>query len=72
MVNVKQIIQSWYRLGFADKEIQNIAKERRGVCNACSSKKELLGVSVCGECFCPLHAKTFSPENSCPLNKWKV
>jgi hypothetical protein len=71
MINVKEIIQSWYRLGFADEEIQKIAQERMETCNSCSSKKEILGVPVCGECYCPLAAKTFSPENSCPLKKWK-
>ena len=65
----KEILSGWGNWLFKTPEVEEIAKERASVCAACPSNKN----STCGECSCPLFAKTRSMRetNKCPLDKWK-
>ena len=64
-----EIINGWGNWVFKSPEVEEIAKERAAICAGCPSIKG----NTCGECGCPLFAKTRSMKetNECPLKKWK-
>ncbi|MFT3908322.1 MAG: hypothetical protein QM737_02765 [Ferruginibacter sp.] len=68
----KEIITGWKNVVFTDEEIEKLSAERMEVCNACPFKQfsEILKMEICGECLCPLKAKTRSPLSNCPKKKW--
>jgi len=80
-LDIKEIVTSWYNTFNPTKEEKELADKRFEICLKCPSKKEILKGQKwtlrCGECGCPLGAKTYSPKNylhkdgSCPLGKWK-
>lgn len=70
----KEIFDGWKNVLFTDEEIEILSAERMAICNECPFKEEvdLMGLrnEICGECWCPLKAKTRSPESKCPKDKW--
>jgi hypothetical protein len=70
MNKVKEITTAWKNVLVGDAEIKAVAEERMAVCQGCEFKIQFFGADVCGECMCPLVAKTCSPLNACPKNKW--
>jgi hypothetical protein len=80
-LNLKEIIEAWYHKFNPTDEEKELADKRFEICLKCPSKKETLKGQEwtirCGECGCPLGAKTYSPktylhkDGSCPLGKWK-
>lgn len=81
---LKEIASGWARFAFPDQETEDMAKKRAIICSKCPSSvhgtwieyfagdskiTELSGLK-CGECNCPLSAKTRSKTSSCPLKKW--
>lgn len=69
-INLKDIINGWKNVIIKDEDIETLHQQRMEICNACPKKIEQLGMAVCGECGCPLMAKTRSLDSKCPLDKW--
>ena len=65
---LEEILNGWGNWLFKTPEVEEIARERVEICVECPSNKG----STCGECGCPLFAKTRSMKetNKCPLGKW--
>lgn len=82
MLNVRHIMQGWYRTIFKDPKSTPMMKERGKVCLGCEHAKvmpigrwfkgeyEELREMSCTQCGCPLEPKLRVEEESCPLNKW--
>jgi hypothetical protein len=62
----KEIVNGWTNYIFPNEEVEKEAKRRAEICSECPSNN----MGVCGECGCPLFAKTRSETSKCPLNKW--
>jgi hypothetical protein len=75
MNKFREIIEAW-RIKWNPTEAQKIHAEKRlDICATCPSRKEFIqGVAfsvLCGECGCPLEAKSHSPvKGACDLGKW--
>jgi len=75
MNKFREILEAW-RIKWNPTEEQKVLSERRlEVCKDCPSRLELINGSdfwvTCGECGCPLDAKSHSPvKGACPLGKW--
>ena len=62
---------------FKNSRIENLAKQRMDICNACP-EIDLKGDKCfapntqpcCGKCGCKLAFATRSEDYKCPLNKW--
>ena len=69
---IKEIVTGWKNVVFNDEEIENLSAVRMKKCNDCPFKQfnDFLQTEICGECFCPLKAKTRSPMSKCPKGKW--
>ena len=72
-MNLFEIAKAWVISFNPSKEQQELADERVKVCDSCEFKKfsSTLWIFYCSACGCPLDKKIFSPENSCPKEKWK-
>jgi len=71
--NRGKILSGIKNLLLKDKYIEEIASDRKAICNACEYiSKECLGLitECCSACGCSLKFKTRSLESSCPKNKW--
>jgi hypothetical protein len=59
-----------------DEFVEDVAKHRMEVCDACTSKGTkcvMRGTApCCDECGCSLAFKTRSLSSECPLGKWKA
>lgn len=51
----------------ASKQERNMRVE---ICMSCEDRKEVLGVSTCGLCGCPIALKTKPKNNYCDIGKW--
>lgn len=85
MTSLVTIAQSWYLYARGLPSTQQLMAERLAICDACPSKKQMNAAGkfvmasinqegstyYCGQCSCPLAAKTANPKNRCPLGKWK-
>jgi hypothetical protein len=75
MNKFREIIEAW-RIKWNPTETQKLLSDKRlEICKTCPSAKSLVQDSkfwmLCGECGCPLDAKTHSPiKGACPLGKW--
>lgn len=80
------IARGWYNYITSTPYTQELMDKRLAICDVCDKKQQLGSVGEllvttinkegslfkCGECNCPLSAKTADPTSSCPLNKWSV
>lgn len=85
-MKLQNIAEGWYNYIASSKYTQRLMKSRLDICDTCSKKEQLspIGKKIvsaineegslfrCGECKCPLAAKTASPSESCPLGKWSI
>ena len=77
MTKFREIIEAW-RIKWKPTEEQKILSEKRlAICDRCPSRKEVVKGSdfwvMCGECGCPLEAKSHSPKKgACDLGKWDI
>ena len=58
-------------------EQTELSEQRLAICSGCPSRSEIFENSkffvLCGECGCPLEAKSHSPKKgACDLGKWDV
>lgn len=67
---VAEIMDGWKNLMVSDPLVEAEAKRRAEICGKCPKFEKKLGAPVCGECGCPLAAKTRSTLSECPLKKW--
>ena len=68
---LKQIKDAWIRSNNPTEDEQALADYRMNICNSCPNKLDIMNLSICSACGCPLSKKVFSDENeNCPLNKW--
>ena len=67
---LKEIGEGWYNTLVKDVEIEEMAKARLAVCDGCEMKIHQFGIDVCGDCYCPLVAKSRSKDSQCGLDKW--
>lgn len=80
-----QIALSWYDFIAATPETKQLMAFRLSICDTCEHKAEMntfgkiimsminseASTYYCGNCKCPLAAKTANPDNACPLGKWR-
>ena len=71
--NRGKILSGIKNLLLKDKYIEQIALDRKAICDACEHiSKECAGLitECCSVCGCSLKFKTRSLESSCPKDKW--
>lgn len=61
------IRQAYERLIGIDKKA---VEERRKICAACPSQKNVHGILKCDKCGCIIYVKSAIGASHCPLNKW--
>lgn len=82
MSNLRNIISGWKSYASHDSVGLATAEKRAKICSECpeiehgiiiqvlpDEIKEIQGMK-CGECGCPLSAKTRSKNEQCPKGKW--
>lgn len=47
-----------------------IAEDRRSICNQCPEKVETLGIEKCNVCNCIIRLKVKLNHTNCPIDKW--
>lgn len=75
MTKFEEIVRAWRSKWNPSPAETELAEKRLAICNGCTSRTELIKGSdffvVCGECSCPLEAKSHSPKKgACDLGKW--
>jgi hypothetical protein len=77
MLKFEEILKAWIIKYNPTEKQKELALKRLDICNECPSRKEKTFNSTtlivyCGECGCPLEAKSHSPKRNgaCPLGKW--
>lgn len=75
MNKFREIIEAWRIKWNPTEEQKQLAEKRLEICKTCPSRKEVIKGSdfwvLCGECGCPLEAKSHSPvKGACDLGKW--
>jgi len=65
MINIVDIVRSWWKMYKHTPEENALAKQRMIVCNSCPHKSKR---NVCNECGCPLMAKKYS---FFPCDRWE-
>jgi hypothetical protein len=70
MNKIVEIFKAW-GISFNPNDSQtDLAIKRLEICNSCDSKKDTPYIH-CGECFCALQAKIYTPKlGACPRGKW--
>ena len=72
--NKTQIMEGIKNAVLRDEFVEDVAKLRNEVCDACPSKGKKCAVKgtspCCNECGCSLVFKTRSLSSECPLGKW--
>jgi hypothetical protein len=66
-MNFFEIVGSYARLINPSPEEKKVADERAETCYTCEHKTAFM----CGKCNCPIAAKVYSKNNTCPVKKWK-
>ena len=83
-MNLAEIAKGWFNFIQASPSHQQMISERLTACDTCPHKMQLspfgkrlveaindkASTFYCGECGCPLSAKTANPDSECPLAKW--
>jgi hypothetical protein len=77
MNKFQEILKAWRTKWNPTPAQAQHAERRLEICAGCDSRQELFKDSnfwvVCGECSCPLEAKSHSPKKgACDLGKWDV
>jgi hypothetical protein len=76
-MDVRAIVEGWTRYVMKDPVNEKEALRRAEICITCSDMRNAMGVLICGQCGCPLAAKTRSSLSDCPNpeskggSKWK-
>jgi hypothetical protein len=75
MLKLVEIARAWITAANPSEHEKKLAEERIAICQSCPSKRldESINLHYCGECYCPLSKKIFSPlpgSEACPLKKW--
>ena len=70
MNKIEEIFKAW-KISYNPTNLQGeLAIKRMEICDTCDSKKDIPFIH-CGECFCALKAKVYSPKiGACPRGKW--
>lgn len=70
MNKAEEIFKAW-KTKFNPNEAQKeLASLRMDICNECEHK-QVIAITRCGLCGCPLGGKVYSPkQNACPAGKW--
>jgi len=80
------IAKGWYNYVASTPYTKRLMEYRLDICDKCPKKEQLSEVGMkivtainkegslyrCGECKCPLAAKTANPKETCPLEKWRI
>ena len=76
MQKVKNILEGWKNLIWANPQVEEIAKTRLKECGECpkrSNYPQEVGLnSTCLMCGCVIDAKVRSMKSECPLKKWEA
>ena len=72
-----EILTAWRNRWNPTPEMTELANKRLAICRDCPSRKEIIKGSdffvLCGECGCPLEAKSHTDrKGACDLGKWDV
>jgi len=75
MTKFEEIIRAWRAKWNPTPAETELSEKRLAICNGCTSRIEVIKGSdfwvMCGECGCPLEAKSHSPKKgACDLGKW--
>ena len=74
--NRKKILEGVRNTILRDELVEDVAKMRYDICDACPSKGKKCAVKgtgpCCNECGCSLTFKTRSLSSECPLGKWQA
>lgn len=72
-LDIKKIAVAWAKSLNPSTSELILAEKRLEVCNSCDmSSKNLINVTTCSACGCPLSKKVFTSDyNDCPLDKWE-
>jgi hypothetical protein len=72
-MNLKSIAEGFTNLLFTKELVEDVAKQRKGICDACPVS-EFGKSKYCklrnGGCGCYLPAKHRAMDEECPKNKW--
>lgn len=69
------IVRGYSKLLIKDADAEVLSQKRMEICSTCPLKRNLIKVGdkqyyYCGDCSCPLDAKTRVSEETCGLGKW--
>lgn len=74
--NRKQIFEGITNAVIRDEFVEDVARVRMEICNACPTKGDecvVIGTApCCNECGCSLIFKTRALSTECPQGKWKA
>lgn len=75
MNKFEEIVKAWRSKWKPTAAEKALAEKRLAICGECPSRNEVIKGSdffvLCGECGCPLEAKSHSPrKGACDLGKW--
>jgi hypothetical protein len=75
MNKFEEILTAWRRKWNPTAEQKVLSEKRLKICATCPSRQEIIKASdffvLCGECGCPLEAKSHSPKmGACDLGNW--
>lgn len=74
--NRKQIMEGITNTIIRDEFVEDVARVRMEICNACPTKGDecvVIGTApCCNECGCSLAFKTRALSTECPQGKWKA
>jgi len=75
MNKFQEIVTAWRTKWKPTAEERELSEKRLSICATCPSRREVIKGSdffvLCGECGCPLEAKSHSPKRgACDLGKW--
>ena len=69
---IREILTAWTRAMHTTPETEALATARLTICVGCEHHRSQLRLPVCSACGCALKLKVFTPEPSCPHQKWPL